>query len=177
MNKFKVGDKVKPTASGFQKLCSSCAAFNGGSSDNPEYLILNRTSYELDSSKFSWNAYRSDGTIRDRCSGHNLQDEDLELYDSPTVAPSHSDQASAPAVVTITQPNNKTMNVIKTVKDMALKVSNPAEFFRRKAGLHDLCGELTSDGKELVWQYLKEQFADRLATDAEVIVDEQSKNE
>ena len=69
------------------------------------------------------------------------------------------------------------MSTISIVKDLALKVSNPAEYARRKAGLHDSCGELTSDGKELIWQYLKGQFADKLATDAQAILDDKKDNE
>ena len=218
MSKFKVGDKVKPTAAGFKKLCASCSDWNTNSGKNPDYLVITEVNDEPVYNKYHWNVMNKSGEKYTSCFGHGITDEDLELY-YPTLG--HVDAGMAygttamhtqpPAsniatsgssgsvtinadgysyqysgvggvVITTTQPpvnnlTNKLMSTISIVKDLALKVSNPAEYARRKAGLHDSCGELTSDGKELIWQYLKGQFADKLATDAQAILDDKKDNE
>ncbi len=58
---------------------------------------------------------------------------------------------------TINKPIKKgvIMNVIDSVKKLALKTTNPNEYALREAGFHDECGNLTDAGRELLFTYLE----------------------
>jgi hypothetical protein len=51
---------------------------------------------------------------------------------------------------------------ITFVKNQALKATNPDEFQLREAGLHDSCGELTSEGESLHMELLRELTREKM---------------
>jgi hypothetical protein len=61
------------------------------------------------------------------------------------------------------------MSAVSTIKNAALKVKDPGEYELRKAELHDSCGDLTSEGKNVLWQILDEKFKTELVDAAKAI--------
>lgn len=55
---------------------------------------------------------------------------------------------------TINKPNIMS-TAIEFVQKQALKLANPDEYALREAGLHDNCGKLTTEGKELRDSFLE----------------------
>jgi hypothetical protein len=69
------------------------------------------------------------------------------------------------------KPKRKTFmsSATEFVKKRALKLNNPDEFELREAGIHDSCGDLTSDGESLRDQFLEELVHAKLVETAKAI--------
>ena len=56
----------------------------------------------------------------------------------------------------VTEEGETTMsNIVKKIKDLTLSADDKA---LRKTGLVDDCGNLTDDGKDVVWSYLQDEY-------------------
>lgn len=78
MSKFKVGDKVTLTPSGWRKLGSgNCAT----GKDHFSYMILSHVPSD-NNGEFSWKAYNSSDKQFDTCCGHGINEDDLVLHKS-----------------------------------------------------------------------------------------------
>lgn len=64
------------------------------------------------------------------------------------------------------------MNIIQTVKKLALKTTNPDESALREAGIHDECGNLTEEGMEVLTSVLEAAHTKELVDIANQVIAE-----
>jgi len=133
MVKFKEGDKVRVKEASKVKLVTDC---NTGSDNGTklEYLILRQYN---DVGPLSWFAYDKNDDNFDRCSDHDMTEDDIELYDKP-----------------INSNKNIFMTIIEKFKSAMMK--EPLKSFV-KFGITDEKGTLTTDGQALFIQHMFEQ--------------------
>lgn len=64
------------------------------------------------------------------------------------------------------------MNIMQTVKKLALKTTNPDESALREAGIHDECGNLTGEGLEVLTSVLEAAHTKELVDIANQVIAE-----
>lgn len=67
-------------------------------------------------------------------------------------------------------------NAVDFVKKQALKISSPDEFELREAGLHDNCGDLTTEGRALIDSFLEDLVSAKMIATARAINEEAKAN-